>query len=82
MSNVEKPTEVCVWCMEPAFAIVVPARCESLASGKAAPPKSHAREAGSCILSRLVRLHSSGEIGAEENTDADVSSSCNTNGSK
>jgi hypothetical protein len=54
MSNVEKPMEVCVWCMEPAFAGVVPACSASNTSGKAVLPKSHARLACCCILSRLV----------------------------
>ncbi len=55
MSNAEKPMGVCGWCMELAFAVVVPARSESLASGRAAPPKSRARSACCSIRSSLVR---------------------------
>ena len=33
----------CGWCMQPAFATVVPVRCVSSANGMAAPPRSRAR---------------------------------------
>src|SRR4051812_30099763 len=40
MNTVEKPMGACAWCMEPALAVVAPARCESFASGMAALPRS------------------------------------------
>jgi hypothetical protein len=42
----------CAWSMEPAFAVVVPARCASSASGMATPLQSRARKAGCYIRSR------------------------------
>ena len=42
-NDAEKPMEACASCMQPASAGAVPARCESLASGRVAPPKSRAR---------------------------------------
>ena len=42
-SSVEKLTEVCAWCMGPAFAVAAPVRCESSVNGMAVPPKSRAR---------------------------------------
>ncbi len=43
MSNAEKPTEACAWCMERAFGVVVPVPCVSNASGMAVPRPSRAR---------------------------------------
>jgi hypothetical protein len=43
MSNAEKPTGACAWCMEQASAVVVPVPCVSNASGMATPPQSRAK---------------------------------------
>ena len=43
MSGVEKPMAVCVWCTQPASAVVVLVRCASSANGKAAKPRSRVR---------------------------------------
>ena len=40
MSGVEKVMGACVWCMRPVFAVVGLVPCESLANGKAVPPRS------------------------------------------
>jgi hypothetical protein len=73
MSNAEKPMGACAWCMEPAFAVVVPVPCVSNASGMALLTQSR---------SRLVLRRFSGGIGAGESTDAPVSNSCETSGSR
>ena len=43
MSGVGRPMGACVWCMQPASAVVAPAHCASSVSGMAARPRSRAR---------------------------------------
>jgi hypothetical protein len=43
MNGAEKPMAVCVSCMEPASAVAVPVRCESLVNGMAVLPPNRAR---------------------------------------
>jgi hypothetical protein len=82
MNTAEKPMGACVSCMEPAFAIVAPAHCASSVNGTAALPKSHARSACCCILSRWAPHRYFGGTGVAENTGAPVCSSCDTNTSR
>ncbi len=55
MSGVGKLTEACGWSMRPVFAVAALALSGNSVNGKAAPPKSRAREVGSCIPSPLVQ---------------------------
>jgi hypothetical protein len=82
MSNAQKPMAACAWSMAPAFAVVVPVRCESLVNGMAVRRQNHARSACCCIRSRWVPRRSSGGIGAGESIGAPVSNSCGTNASR
>jgi hypothetical protein len=43
MSSAGKPMAACAWSMQPVSVVAVLVLCESLANGKAAPPKSRAR---------------------------------------
>ncbi|GHO90089.1 hypothetical protein KSF_001370 [Reticulibacter mediterranei] len=43
MSNVEKLMAACAWCMEPAFAVVVPVRCANSVNGMALQRQSRAK---------------------------------------
>ncbi len=74
-SIVERLIAACAWCMPEVTAIVVPARCESLANGMVTPPKSRARSACSCIRSLSEGSRFSGRTGAEESIDVPVSTS-------
>jgi hypothetical protein len=79
MSNAEKPTGACAWCMEPAFGVVVPVGCASSVNGMAGRQQSRGKSVCSYIRSRWVRPHCSGAIGVAESTGAPASSSCDTN---
>ena len=81
-SGVGKLTEVYAWSMRPVFATAVPALCANSVNGMAAPPRSRARSASSCIRSRWVLPHCSGATGAAESTGAPACSSCDTNVSR
>ncbi len=81
-SGAEKLMGVCVWSMRPAFVGAARVRCASSVNGRAARQQSRAKSASCCIRLPLVRLRSSGAIGAEENIGAPVCSSCDTNASK
>src|SRR5713101_4039039 len=63
MSSAEKLTGACASCMEPVSAVAVPVRCASNASGRAAPPRSRARSACSCIRLWSGRRRFSGVTG-------------------
>jgi len=63
MSGVEKPMAACAWCMRPASAVAVPARCVSSVSGRAKPPRSRARSASCCIHWLSGMRHFSGVTG-------------------
>src|SRR5713226_9580272 len=63
MSSAEKLTGACASCMEPVSAGAVPVRCASNASGRAAPPRSRARSACSCIRLWSGRRRFSGVTG-------------------
>jgi hypothetical protein len=70
----------CGWCMQPAFATVVPVRCVSSANGMAAPPRSRARSAYSCIRSWLLQSPFFGRIGAEGTIDEPACICCTISG--
>ena len=80
MSGAGKPMAACVWCMAPAFAVVVPVHCAHSASGMAAPPQSRARSACCCIRSRWGLPRCSGGIGVGGFIVAPASACCATNG--
>jgi hypothetical protein len=82
MSNAEKPTEVSVWCMEPAFAGVAPVLCASSASGMGVRRQSRARSACFCILSALGGSRFSGRIGVVVSSDGRASNCCVSNVSR
>jgi len=64
MNDAEKLMAVCASCMEPASAVVVPARFASDANGRAGRRRNHARSACCCIQWSSVLLRSSGRTGA------------------
>ena len=72
--------EACASCMERASVVVVPVRCVSNASGRAAKPRSRAKSA--CCYTHWVSVlnHCSGGIGTAESTDGPACSCCITNG--
>jgi len=70
----------CGWCMQPAFATVVPVSCVSSANGMAAPPRSRARSAYSCIRSWLLQSPFFGRIGAEGTIDEPACICCTISG--
>ena len=82
MNNAEKPMGACAWCMEPAFAVVVPVHCESLASGMALLQQSRARSVSSSIPSPLGGRLSSGMTGAGDSIGEPVCNWCVINTSR